>query len=1133
MRSKALLAGGLLAAVVAAGIPAGAAAAAPSAAGPLAKPLTPATAGALAPGQPFRTITLVTGDRLSVATDGSNRVAVQRTPGREGVQFISRVVDGHLQVTPVDALPLINAGRLDRRLFDVTTLLKFGYDDRRGNLPLIVSYTGGGSARSALRADATSAGASVTRELLAVHGYAVKQDRKQAAAFWKNLTVPARLGAKALRGEVSKVWLDGIRQPSLDVSVPLIGAPQAWAAGYTGDSVPVAVVDTGIDDTHPDLAGKVVAAQNFTDDGDLLDHVGHGTHVASTITGSGAASGGKYKGVAPGAKLYSAKVCELFGCADSWMIAGMQWAAGDQHAKVVNMSIGGGDTPDVDPLEEAVNTLTEQYGTLFVIAAGNDGADGTVESPGTADAALSVGAVTKTEQLAGFSSRGPRIGDSAIKPEITAPGVDITAARGKDGVIGTPTGPDNRYLILSGTSMATPHVAGSAAILAQQHPDWKPAQLKAALMAAAKPNPAIGVYAQGAGRVDIARAVKQSVTATPASVSYGLQVWPHTDDQAITKTVTYHNAGTSALTFNLALHTTGPDNKPTPAGMFTVSPSTVTVPAGGDASVSVTANTSVAGPDGYSGGELTATAGDVVVQTPVAVDKEVESYDITLNFLDRAGKATDQYDSLVFGLDNRFVKGAYDPSGTAKLRVPKGRYNLSTFVYGTDPNHPELTELVQPVVNVDRAQTVTFDARAGKPISVTVPNPAAQLVFGGVDFSVDTASGSSFGSGLLTFTFDGIYTAQVGPAAKVPGFVSTVSGQWGQVQPDRTVKNSPYQYLLAWPQKGSFITGFQRNVDQRDLATVHRDIATEATGALVETVAYYSLPGASGGGWGVAFPYDLPGAHVEYLNSDNGVQWSSELDQSLPSTDPENPFPTLISIAATPAKSYRPGGTYRETSNQGVFGPSFPARQVPEQWATRTGDSMIFAPPMFSDKTGGTGYSLTDTATTTVYKDGVKLDEQAQLGTQLNLPAAAGQYKVTMAATRSAPFNLSTGNSATWTFRSGHVAGTQPLALPVSAIRFTPKLDLQNKAPADCTFAIPVQVQHQPGAATRGTRTLDVQVSYDDGKTWTKAIVLRLGDGGVALVRHPSGSGFVSLKASATDGAGDTVEQTIIHAYRF
>ena len=190
----------------------------------------------------------------------------------------------------------------------------------------------------------------------------------------------------------------------------------------------------------------------------------------------------------------------------------MQWAAGTQRAKVVNMSLGGTDTADVDPLEQAVQNLTAEFGTLFVIAAGNSGADSSVASPATADDALSVGAIDRDDNLASFSSRGPRLGDYGIKPEITAPGVDIMAARGKDSELGIPAGPGGKYMMLSGTSMATPHVAGAAAILAQQHPDWTPAQLKAALMAAAKPNPTIGVYAQGAGRVDIARAITQRVT---------------------------------------------------------------------------------------------------------------------------------------------------------------------------------------------------------------------------------------------------------------------------------------------------------------------------------------------------------------------------------------------------------------------------------------------------------------------------------------------------------------------------------------------------------------------------------------------------------------------------------------------
>src|SRR5438067_1974190 len=442
----------LLAAALIAGI-----APAVSAAAASAKPSSNAAGSATGAPRQSHTITLITGDRVTVADGTGNRVAVQPGPGRATMGFITRTVRGHVTVTPVDAVPLVQAGKLDSRLFDVTSLIADGYDDRRPDLPLIVSYSG--TAKSALKSSATAAGATVGRDLPAVNGMAVKENRAAAGAYWNSLTTPGTgRAARAMRGEVAHVWLDGIRQPTLDVSVPLIGAPIAWQAGLTGQGVPVGVVDTGIDESHPDLAGKVVAAQNFTDDTDALDKVGHGTHVASTITGSGAASNGKYKGVAPGVKLYSAKVCREFGCAESWILAGMQWASSDQHAKVVNMSLGGPDSPGIDPLEQAVQTLTAQNGTLLVIAAGNDGSDYSVGSPGSADDALTVGAVTKQEQLADFSSRGPRIGDSALKPDITAPGVDITAARSKDGFLGTP---GDMYMSLSGTSMATPHVAGS------------------------------------------------------------------------------------------------------------------------------------------------------------------------------------------------------------------------------------------------------------------------------------------------------------------------------------------------------------------------------------------------------------------------------------------------------------------------------------------------------------------------------------------------------------------------------------------------------------------------------------------------------------------------------------------------
>ena len=120
----------------------------------------------------------------------------------------------------------------------------------------------------------------------------------------------------------------------------------------------------------------------------------------------------------------------------------MEWAAAE-GAKVVNMSLGGGPTDGTDPLSQAVNDITAQTGTLFVVAAGNEGQDESVGTPGAAASALTVGAVDRNDQLAEFSSRGPRQGDAGLKPEITAPGVGIIAARAAGTAMGEPV--DNLY----------------------------------------------------------------------------------------------------------------------------------------------------------------------------------------------------------------------------------------------------------------------------------------------------------------------------------------------------------------------------------------------------------------------------------------------------------------------------------------------------------------------------------------------------------------------------------------------------------------------------------------------------------------------------------------------------------------
>lgn len=173
-------------------------------------------------------------------------------------------------------------------------------------------------------------------------------------------------------------------------------------AYYEGQGVKVAVLDTGVDAGHPDLAGRIAEAKDFSGSPSTDDHFGHGTHVASIVGGTGAASSGTRRGVAPHADLLIGKVLGDDGYgSESSVIDGMEWAAAE-HAKVVNMSLGSdADTDGTDPMSQAVNTLTASTDTLFVVAAGNAGpGPSTVGSPGAADAALTVGAVDRDDSLA-------------------------------------------------------------------------------------------------------------------------------------------------------------------------------------------------------------------------------------------------------------------------------------------------------------------------------------------------------------------------------------------------------------------------------------------------------------------------------------------------------------------------------------------------------------------------------------------------------------------------------------------------------------------------------------------------------------------------------------------------------------
>ncbi|MGH8792932.1 MAG: S8 family peptidase [Stackebrandtia sp.] len=1046
-----------------------------------------------AAGADAETVTLITGDRV-VLNGGSARNAPEFVPaeGRENIPVSLREDDGRTLAVPADAAPLIAAGLVDERLFDVAGLLESGYGDSdRDDVPLIMETP-----------DTHVAGLDVTQSLPGLGVLAATAPKSAADDFWK--TVTAGDDASALSGGVDRIWLDGMRQPLLDESVPQIGAPDAWDAGYDGEGVKVAVVDTGVDADHPDLKGKVADSKNFTEE-DPGDVIGHGTHVAATVAGEG-----EYTGVAPGARILDGKVCEAGGCPESAILAGMDWAA-ESGAAVVNVSLGGPAGPEVDPIEQAVEDLTAEHGMLFVIAAGNDGdfGDETVSSPGTAPSALTVGAVDKSDALASFSSRGPSIRGAALKPDVTAPGVEITAACVEGSQIGCDDG--SGHVAVSGTSMATPHAAGSAAILAQQHPDATPAEIKSTLMGSAATQPDDGAFAQGAGRVDVGAAVEQTVHAEPASVSAGRAEWPHDDDEPVKETVTYRNSSDKDIVFNMSLTTLGPDGEAAPDGMFKVSADQVEVPAGGEATVDVTVDTTIDSPDGYYSAWVAADADGASVVTPVAVDKEVESYDVTVEAIDRDGSAAEYASLVLLRLDEPGIEFIDVEGGETTLRVPAGEYHVDADVIREDGDF-EYSKLVQPKVSISEETTLTYDARDAEAVSAGPANDEVGMT-GGMIFYDRPSDNGGLVSGVFLENYNGVYVGGVGDPVADDEMEVMFSSHWAPAQSDDLA------YHLAFLETGQMPTGFERTVADDELARVEADYRSQAEGKQASKM-WMASTGAFGLGHGAVT--GIPGQRVEFHTVDDGIEWSAELEQVTDDFDSETLQGGVVDHEA--------GETYTETWNAAAFGPGLPASGSENSWVYREDDLVAVNLPLYSDAAADHyGFSVVDEASTVLYADGDAVGETEEAGYgEFEVSPDDAEYRLETEAIRSGVSDFSTMVSGAWTFQSGHVDGAE--ALPLSAARFAPAgLDENNYAEAGGTTTAPITVDSQIDDA--GVDSLEVSASFDDGETWQE-LEVEDDDGKLSVdVEHPDAAGFVSLKYTLVDDDGNTAEVTILRAY--
>ncbi len=348
-------------------------------------------------------------------------------------------------------------------------------------------------------AAATAAGAKVSRRASAAGFLVVKVPVGQTAA-----SVSARLSGKSgVRfaepdGIVHALFTPNDTYFPLQVNLAKIGAPAAWDNTQGSPSVTIAIVDSGVDLNHPEFAGRIDTVNDYdfaNNDVVAMDDFGHGTHVAG-IAAAATNNGQGVAGVAGGCEILPVKVLDSKGSGtDSNVALGIKWAA-DRGAKVINLSLGGVGWSSV--LADAA-TYAQARDCVIVAATGNQGSN-SVFYPAALPGVIGVGSTAADDTLSSFSNRGPGV-------DITAPGEDIWS-----------TYPSPAYQRMNGTSMATPHVTGAAALVRTLHPELNRTQVENLLEQTALDLGAPGRDDSfGWGRLRLAEALGSATPPPPAA----------------------------------------------------------------------------------------------------------------------------------------------------------------------------------------------------------------------------------------------------------------------------------------------------------------------------------------------------------------------------------------------------------------------------------------------------------------------------------------------------------------------------------------------------------------------------------------------------------------------------------------
>jgi hypothetical protein len=424
--------------------------------------------------------------------------------------------------------------------------------------------------------------------------------------------------------------------------------------------------------------------------------------------------------------------------------------------------------------------------------------------------------------------------------------------------------------------------------------------------------------------------------------------------------------------------------------------------------------------------------------------------------------------------------------------------------------------------------SVLFDGRLAKPFDLKIPQKHLDLFNNTVDFEDVENFASSFVS-----TFNPLFTAQVGPGP-APG----KSHSYVQLILSSQPFESPTDiYNIAHEEQDHLLTGWTHTFKASDFANVDVTVAGREDRDYFKQTGPVCPDGCSNflQGIGSIGPFE----HTEHYFGPR-FKWDTVMQE----TNPDD-FETMTQeITAEEDFNGKEGQTLTQVWNQAVYGPAFPGPSFgnqfgrPDDAPVRTPDGILhLAPSLYADSERRQGDSADvdgASGTITVFENGTQIAQGIEgfFALHLQVPVGSADADFRVSADFSRPddlFPLSTHVTADWTFHSGPSASDQLLALPV--MRFTPALNRHNKTGAT-VLPLPISIDRPPNAPTPKIKTATLAVSFDDGATWRPVPIALTGSQALALIVHPPGTTFVSLHGTVTDARGNTVDQTIIHAYQ-